>query len=106
MELFNDHGTAAVSLNRIAEACLISKGNLHYHFQNKQEIIRCIFQRLLDEMDASWYRDHLAPTLEHMAAMFVRQLQLILKYRFFYREMADLLRADRLLRKRWADNRE
>jgi AcrR family transcriptional regulator len=106
VELFNDHGTAAVSLNRIAEACLISKGNLHYHFQNKQEIIRCIFQRALDEMDQGWYRDHLAPTLEHMAEMFVRQLQLILRYRFFYREMADLLRSDRLLRRRFADNRE
>jgi hypothetical protein len=41
-----------------------------------------------------------------MAAMFVRQLQLILKYRFFYREMADLLRQDPQLRKRFADNRE
>jgi hypothetical protein len=36
----------------------------------------------------------------------VRQLQLILKYRFFYREMADLLRQDARLRKRFADNRE
>jgi AcrR family transcriptional regulator len=106
LELFNQHGTAAVSLNRIADHCLISKGNLHYHFQNKQEIIRCIFQRALDEMDAGWYRDHLAPTLEHMAEMHVRQLQLILRYRFFYREMANLLRADRLLRARYAANRE
>jgi AcrR family transcriptional regulator len=106
VELFNEHGTAAVSLNRIAEHCLISKGNLHYHFQNKQEIIRCIFQRALDEMDGGWYRDHLAPTLGHMAEMFVRQLQLILRYRFFYREQANLLRADRLLRTRYAINRE
>jgi AcrR family transcriptional regulator len=106
LELFNQHGTAAVSLNRIADHCLISKGNLHYHFQNKQEIVRCIFQRALDEMDAGWYRDHLAPTLEHMAEMFVRQLQLILRYRFFYREMANLLRADRVLRARYAANRE
>jgi hypothetical protein len=57
-------------------------------------------------MDAGWYRDHLAPTLEHMAAMFVRQLQLIRNYRFFYREMADLLRRDKLLRRRFAHNRE
>jgi hypothetical protein len=41
-----------------------------------------------------------------MAAMFVRQLHLILDYRFFYREMADLLRSDRLLRRRFARNRE
>lgn len=106
LELFNEHGAAAISTNRIAEHCGISKGNLHYHFRNKQEIIRALFQRALDEMDAGWYRDHLAPTLEHMAAMFVRQLQLILKYRFFYRETADLLRRDALLRKRFANNRE
>jgi AcrR family transcriptional regulator len=106
LELFNQYGTAAISTNRIAEHCGISKGNLHYHFRNKQEIIRFLFQRAVDEMDAGWYRDHLAATLEHMAAMFVRQLQLIRDYRFFYREMADLLRRDRLLRRRFAHNRE
>jgi AcrR family transcriptional regulator len=106
LELFNEHGTAAVSSNRIAERCGISKGNLQYHFRNKREIIYAVFQQAIGEMDAGWYRDHLAPTLEHMAAMFVRQLQLILKYRFFYREMAGLLRQDPQLRKRFADNRE
>jgi AcrR family transcriptional regulator len=106
LELFNEHGTAPVSANRIAERCGISKGNLQYHFRNKRQIICALFQQAIDEMDSGWYRDHLAPTLEHMAAMFVRQLQLILKYRFFYREMADLLRQDPELRKRFADNRE
>jgi AcrR family transcriptional regulator len=106
MELFNEHGTAAVSANRIAERCGISKGNLQYHFRNKREIVYAVFLQAIGEMDSGWYRDHLAPSLEHMAAMFVRQLQLILKYRFFYREMADLLRHDPLLRKRFADNRE
>lgn len=106
LQLFNEHGTAAVSTNRIAEHCGISKGNLHYHFQNKQEIIRFLFQRVVDEMDAGWYRDHLAATLEHMAAMFVRQLRLIRDYRFFYRELANLLRQDPVLRLRFVRNRE
>src|SRR5258708_24848123 len=106
LELFNEHGTAAISTNRIAERCGISKGNVQYHFRNKRAIIYAVFQQAIEEMNAGWYRDHLAPTLEHMAAMFVRQLQLILKYRFFYREMADLLRNDPLLRRRFAHNRE
>src|SRR5258707_1915930 len=106
LELFNEHGTAAISPNRIAERCGISKGNVQYHFRNKRAIIYAVFQQAIEEMNAGWYRDHLAPTLEHMAAMFVRQLQLILKYRFFYREMADLLRQDPQLRRRFADNRE
>jgi len=106
VELFNEHGTAAISANKIAERSGISKGNLQYHFPTKREIIFAVFQQAIQEMDAGWYRDHLAPSLEHMAAMYVRQLQLILKYRFFYREMADLLRQDPALRKRFADNRE
>src|SRR3569833_497644 len=106
LELFNEHGTAAVSSIRIAERCGISKGNLQYHFRNKRDIIFAVFQQAIQEMDAGWYRDHLAPTLEHMAAMYVRQIQLILMYRFFYREMADLWRQEPQLRKRFADNRE
>src|ERR1700722_11321894 len=106
LELFNEHGTAAVSSTRVAERSGISKGNLQYHFPNKRDIVYALFQQAIQEMDSGWYRDHLAPTLEHMAAMYVRQLQLILKYRFFYREMADLLRQDVHLRKRFADNRD
>jgi AcrR family transcriptional regulator len=106
LDLFNEQGTAAVSVNRIAEHCGISKGNLQYHYNNKRDVIFALFQLAIDEMDSGWYRDHLAPSLEHMAAMFVRQLQLILKYRFFYRELADLLRHDPELRRRFAQNRE
>ncbi len=106
LELFNAEGTAAVSASRIAERCGISKGNLQYHFPNKRDVVFAIFQLAIGEMNAGWYRDHLEPTLEHMAAMFVRQLQLIVKYRFFYRELADLLRRDPLLRRRYAQNRE
>ena len=106
LELFNAEGTAAVSASRIAEHCEVSKGNLQYHFPNKRDVIFAIFQLAIGEMNAGWYRDHLEPTLEHMAAMFVRQLQLIVKYRFFYRELADLLRQDPLLRRRYCENRE
>jgi AcrR family transcriptional regulator len=106
LELFNAEGTAAVSASRIAERCGVSKGNLQYHFPNKRDVVFAIFQLAIGEMNAGWYRDHLEPTLEHMAAMFVRQLQLIVKYRFFYRELPDLLRQDPLLRRRYAENRE
>ncbi|HEV2271603.1 MAG TPA: TetR/AcrR family transcriptional regulator [Steroidobacteraceae bacterium] len=106
LELFNAEGTAPVSASRIAERCGISKGNLQYHFPNKRDVILTIFQLAIGEMNAGWYRDHLEPTLEHMAAMFVRQLQLIVKYRFFYRELPDLLRQDPLLRRRYSENRE
>jgi AcrR family transcriptional regulator len=105
LALFNEHGTAAVSTNRIADACGISKGNLHYHFRNKGEIIQSIFRRIVDEMNASWYQDHTQPTIRHMAEMFARQVLLIYQYRFFYRELPALLRDDPLLMQRYRDNR-
>lgn len=104
--LFNEHGSAAVSTNRIAEACGISKGNLHYHFRTKREIVQRIFLRIVREMDAGWYQDHLQPTIRHMAEMFARQVLLIYEYRFFYREMPALLRDDPELMARNRRNRE
>ncbi|HUX74139.1 MAG TPA: TetR/AcrR family transcriptional regulator [Steroidobacteraceae bacterium] len=106
LDLFNEKGTGVVSTKRIAERCGISKGNLQYHFATKRDIVFALFEMAIREMDENWYQDHLAPTLDHMAEMFVRQLNLILKYRFFYRELADLLRRDPRLRLRFAHNRE
>ncbi len=83
LQLFNENRSAAVSTNRIAEACEISKGNLNYHFRTKQDIILALFADITVEMNRAWYEDHRNPTMEHMAFMFVRQLRLIWRYRFF-----------------------
>ncbi len=57
-------------------------------------------------MNDEWPADHLIPTLEHMAEMYVRQSLLILEFEFFYREMPALLRQDALLRRRYKEHRE
>ena len=106
LKLFNEHSSGAVSTNRVAEACDISKGNLHYHFKTKKEIIQSIFKCIADEMNESWYQDHLDPTVTHMAEMFARQLLLIHNYRFFYREMPALLRSDPILLRRYQETRD
>ena len=98
LKLFNGAGSMTISNNRIADECGISRGNLHYHFRTKEEIIQAIFQRIDDEMRESWYEDHLHPTIEHMHYMFDRQMKLTWKYRFFYREQAALLRNDARLK--------
>ncbi|MEZ5921984.1 MAG: TetR family transcriptional regulator [Parvularculaceae bacterium] len=105
IDLFNAHGTSAVSGNRIAEACGISKGNLHYHFRTKAEVIREIFSRMVEEINSSWYDDHLEPSIRHLAEMFARQVLFIYNYRFFYRELAGALRDDPVLMGRYRDNR-
>ena len=95
LTLFNQNGTAEVSTNHIAEACGISPGNLYYHFSNKGEIIRELFQRLYDAWDKglSIPQDR-APILDDLKIVVQTNYQIIWEYRFAYRELVALLRQD------------
>ena len=106
IDLFNQHGSTAVSTNRIADICKLSRGNLHYHFRTKEEIIQTIFQRIDREMEQDWYQDHCNPSMEYMYFMFSRQIELIWRYRFFYRELNGLLQNDARLKVLFMDNRK
>src|SRR5215210_7386397 len=102
LRLFNEKGTAAVSTNHIAEAAGISPGNLYYHYRNKEEIIRKIFERV----DAFWGEAYSlpadrAPTLGDMRAMVEETFAGLWEYRFFYRELAALTRRDDGIRARY-----
>lgn len=99
LTLFNKEGTSSVSTNHIAEAAGISPGNLYYHFHNKQEIIRELFQRL----NVIWetYQplpQDLAPILDDLETVIKSNYQIIWQYRFAYRELVALLRQDAELR--------
>jgi AcrR family transcriptional regulator len=98
IELFNENGTRTVSTNKIADQCGVSRGNLHYHFRTKQEVIQTIFRRIVREMEDSWYEDHRHPTLKHLKFIFERQIDLVWRYRFFYREVNALLADDHELK--------
>jgi len=106
VNLFNRYGTGHVSTNRIAEASGISKGNLHYHFKNKESLIQSIYEQMIVEVRQNWQNDHLNPTIAHMAEMFERQLRLIWDFRFFYRELTALLQNDSQLKKKFSENRK
>ena len=102
LTLFNEQGTGAVSTNHIAEAAGISPGNLYYHYRNKEEIIRALFERLF----AAWNEAfHLptdqAPSMTDFDSMIAANYQLIWEYRFAYREQAALLRNDPELHERY-----
>lgn len=105
IELFNEHGSASISANRIADACGLSRGNLYYHFNNKEAIILAIYDRMATEVRENWVNDLEQPTVHHMLEMFDRQLALIWRYRFFYRELMALLAADDQLQQRFSKDR-
>ena len=103
--LFNGEGTSSVSLNRIAEQAGISKGNLHYHYSSREEIILAIWRQIELEMNM-WIDNTSNPTIDNVAEMTLRQFRLIWRYRFFYRELNVLLSKDPELRYRFVKVRK
>jgi len=114
--LFNESGIAAVTTNHVAEHAGISPGNLYYHYANKEEIIRDVFERVNAEADVIWGGPESAPGDSASGAasvprvdvgafhrMLVGNLGLFARYAFFARELPSLLRADPILRARYVD---
>jgi AcrR family transcriptional regulator len=107
IDLFNEQGTAAVSTNHIAEAAGISPGNLYYHFRNKEQIIRAIFER----MNTAWGRVTALPPesaspLTDLRRVLRETFSVLWEYRFFYREFVALMRRDPELDRRYREVRE
>jgi len=95
LALFNEQGTGAVSTNHIAAAIDISPGNLYYHFRNKEDIIRALFERLFAKWDETFQLPpDRAPGLADFEGLIASNYQLVWDYRFAYREMAALLHKD------------
>jgi len=98
LRLFNDVGEPNVNTTLIAEEMNISPGNLYYHFKNKDDIINCIFQQFEREIDKLLaLPTEREPNVED-AWLFLHVLfELIWKYRFFYRDLNNLLANNRTL---------
>jgi AcrR family transcriptional regulator len=102
--LFNEQGTKAVTTNHIAQACGISPGNLYYHFRNKEDIIRAIFEQM-DAYGLEQYQliigTYPPGTLESMERTFAMIQEYNWHYRFFKRELTSLVMGDPVLRERF-----
>jgi AcrR family transcriptional regulator len=106
LRLFNEAGTAPVSTNHIADALGISPGNLYYHFRNKEEIIRALFEQQYARWDALYaLPDDRMPTLADLQQLVRATFVTAWEYRFMYRELIALLRRDAQLQRRWVEIR-
>src|SRR5512138_1384184 len=84
-ELFNEHGTAVVSLNSLAEALGISTGNLQYHYRSREEIIRAILEVMFNDWNAVYEEmDTISFTMDTLRRTLQINFNLVWKYRFFY----------------------
>lgn len=52
-EAFGQHGFAATSLEQISALAGVSRGALHHHFGDKHQLFAEVFDRLVEEIDAT-----------------------------------------------------
>lgn len=103
-ELFNDQGTRHVTTNHIAKELGISPGNLYYHFRDKEDIIRDIFEQLTAdgiEKYQAVLQQYPPGTLESLEQTFSMIQEFNWRYRFFKRELTALIMNDPQLKERF-----
>jgi AcrR family transcriptional regulator len=98
LRLFNEFGEPNITTTVIAEEMNISPGNLYYHFRNKDDIVNSIFVQFEGEIERllAVPADR-QPNLEDVWLYLHLMFELVWRYRFFYRDLSDLMSRNRKL---------
>jgi len=97
LALFNRFGEPNVSTTLISAELGISPGNLYYHYPAKDELINSLFDRFERSLNELLNASDGVRDVED-AWFFMHSLfELIWEYRFFYRDLNDLLSKNRRL---------
>jgi len=92
LNLFNTEGEAAQSAVDVANEVGLSPGNLYYHFKGKDAIIRGLFDRFEEEMQVilRGSRGAVSGFEDNWVYTYI-VLEEIYDFRFFYRNIAELI---------------
>lgn len=104
IELANEIGIHRITTNHVIEKLSISPGTFYYHFKNKEEIIRNIFERITAEFDELFTGDLSSYGIGKYGEIIHRIYLLYYKYRSFYYDVSMLLDRDEELEKRYREN--
>ncbi len=92
LRLFNEGDTRGATTNHIAQEAGVSPGNLYYHFQNREEIIRALYRQMTEKIG---FKERALPSsiceLKRYCS-FVSDVWW--EYRFFRRELLFLMQRD------------
>lgn len=98
LRLFNEFGEPNVPTSVIAEQMAISPGNLYYHFRNKDDIVNSIFAQFENAIGRMLaVPAERRPTIDDVWTYLHLIFKLVWEYRFFYRDLNDLLSRNRTL---------
>lgn len=98
LKLFNEFGEPNITTTVISEEMSISPGNLYYHFRNKDDIVNSIFVQFEEEINRRLaITAERKPSIEDVWLYLHWMFELVWRYRFFYRDLNDLLSRNRKL---------
>jgi len=98
LRLFNEFGEPSTTTSMIADEMKISPGNLYYHFRNKEDIVNSLFTEFEVEINRMLtVPETRRPNLEDVWLYLHHMFELAWRYRFFYRDLSDLLSRNRTL---------
>ncbi|MFT5805939.1 MAG: AcrR family transcriptional regulator [Moritella dasanensis] len=95
LALFNEFGVRNMTTNHLAAHLNISPGNLYYHFRNKEDIIRSIFDLYEEHLNAVFqlYHDDKLD-VELFIGYFDTMFETVWKFRFMYSNLTAILNRD------------
>ena len=98
LRLFNEFGEPNITTTVIAEEMNISPGNLYYHFRNKDDIVNSIFTEFEGEINKKLaFPEGRKANIQDIWTYLHLTFELVWRYRFFYRDLNDLLSRNRNL---------
>jgi AcrR family transcriptional regulator len=105
IDLFNQKGEGKVTTNHIAAHLNISPGNLYYHFSNKEDIIRSIYEEHARNLLLGSFpkATSTVPPLDAIILYMDAVSQVMMKFRFFYSNLPVLLAKDPLLHEKYVE---
>lgn len=101
IDLFNQSGVVAITTNHIASHLSISPGNLYFHFRNKEEIVRELFDRMCDATYRVWRSGDKNRPPRTPVELIEQSFDVFWEFRFFHREMYHLRLKDPQLARKW-----
>jgi len=89
IEMFNERGFGRVSLGEISQQLNMSKGNLTYHFKNRGDLLKAIYEKMFTEMEGFVQSQDIPPLALLVKVPLVTQ-QFTHRYRFFFANLVTL----------------
>jgi len=92
-KMFNEKGYSQVTIRMIALELEMSSGNLNYHFKKREDILEALYFEMAEAFDNRIEAlNGQAISIEYMQLEIQDSLKKMLKYRFFWTDLYNLLK--------------